>query len=107
MMFDTKHNDNHIIDARGHGQKCPFTFILKVGVVFTMLRDKQYCLQFLFFIFYFFFFFFFFVEMAPQFQANDIPVLTCLIYEPVREKTNNLGSYQVRHKPACTVTEDG
>ena len=27
--------------------------------------------------------------------------------EPVREKTNNLGSDQVRHKPACTVTEDG
>ena len=28
-----------------------------------------------------------------------------IIYEPVREKTNNLGSDQVRHKPACTVTE--
>ena len=28
-------------------------------------------------------------------------------YEPVREKTNNLGSDQVRHKPDCTVTEDG
>ena len=27
-------------------------------------------------------------------------------YEPVCEKTNNLGSDQVRHKPACTVTED-
>ena len=27
--------------------------------------------------------------------------------EPVREKTNNLGSDQVRHKPDCTVTEDG
>ena len=27
--------------------------------------------------------------------------------EPVREKTNNLGSDQVRHKPACTSTEDG
>ena len=27
--------------------------------------------------------------------------------EPVREKTNNLGSDQVRHKPGCTVTEDG
>ena len=27
-------------------------------------------------------------------------------YEPVREKTNNLGSDQVRHKPGCTVTED-
>ena len=28
-------------------------------------------------------------------------------YEPVREKTNNLGSEQVQHKPGCTVTEDG
>ena len=27
--------------------------------------------------------------------------------EPVREKTNNLGSDEVRHKPGCTVTEDG
>ena len=26
--------------------------------------------------------------------------------EPVREKTNNLGSEQVQHKPACIVTED-
>ena len=29
------------------------------------------------------------------------------INEPVREKTNNLGSDQVQHKPGCTVTEDG
>ena len=29
------------------------------------------------------------------------------LYEPVREKTNNLGSDQVQHKPDCTVTEDG
>ena len=28
-------------------------------------------------------------------------------YEPVRVKTNNLGSDQVWHKPAGTVTEDG
>ena len=28
------------------------------------------------------------------------------LYEPVREKTNNLGSDQVRHKPGCTVKED-
>ena len=27
--------------------------------------------------------------------------------EPVREKTNNLDPDQVRHKPGCTVTEDG
>ena len=29
------------------------------------------------------------------------------IYEPVREKTNNLGSDKVRHRPGCTVTEVG
>ena len=28
-------------------------------------------------------------------------------YEPVHEKTNNLGHNQVRHKQGCTVTEDG
>ena len=27
--------------------------------------------------------------------------------EPVHEKTNDLGSDQVRHKRGCTVTEDG
>ena len=27
-------------------------------------------------------------------------------YEPMREETNNLGSEQIRHKPACTATED-
>ena len=34
----------------------------------------------------------------------------CTIYgdqhEPVREKTNNLGSDQVLHKSGCTVTDD-
>ena len=30
-----------------------------------------------------------------------------LIFEPVHETTNNLGSDQVQHKPDCTVTEDG
>ena len=29
------------------------------------------------------------------------------INEPVSEKTSNLGSDQVRHKPGCTVTEAG
>ena len=29
------------------------------------------------------------------------------IYKPVREKTNNLDSDQVKHKPACTVTGAG
>ena len=31
----------------------------------------------------------------------------CYSSEPVREKTNNLGSDQARHKPGCTVTKDG
>ena len=30
-----------------------------------------------------------------------------LLIEPVREKTNNLDSDQVRHKPACAAIEDG
>ena len=34
-------------------------------------------------------------------------VLVMFINEPTREKINNLGSDQVKHKPACTVTEDG
>ena len=29
------------------------------------------------------------------------------MYEPVREKTNNLGSDQVQHKPGSPVAEDG
>ena len=29
-----------------------------------------------------------------------------LTYDPVREKTNNLGSEQIQHKPGCTVTDD-
>ena len=29
------------------------------------------------------------------------------LFEPPRGKTNNVVSEQVRHKPACTVTEDG
>ena len=32
------------------------------------------------------------------------PVFTI---EPVRQKTNSLGSNQVQHKPACTFAEDG
>ena len=28
-------------------------------------------------------------------------------FEPVRKKTNNFGSDQVRHKPGCIVPEDG
>ena len=32
--------------------------------------------------------------------------LCVFLFEPVHEKTNNLGSDQVRHKPGCTVTEE-
>ena len=56
-----------------------------------------------------------------HFQANNIPAFSMACAkiqvfslcsamqtnEPMREKTNNLGSDQVRHKPDCTVTEDG
>ena len=35
----------------------------------------------------------------------DLSIL--LIYEPVHEKTNNLGSEKVPHKPGFTLTEDG
>ena len=30
-----------------------------------------------------------------------------MTFEPVFEKTNNLDSDQVRHKPTCSVIEDG
>ena len=30
-----------------------------------------------------------------------------IVYESVREKTNNLGFDQVGYNPGCTVTEDG
>ena len=36
-----------------------------------------------------------------------IAVKLLKLFEPVHEKTNNLGSDQVRQKPACSVTEDG
>ena len=48
----------------------------------------------------------------PRMPAPDPPsevkkIVINTIIEPVGEKTNNLGSHQVRHKPGCTVTEDG
>ena len=30
-----------------------------------------------------------------------------LLFEPQHEKTNFVVSDQVRHKPSCTITEDG
>ena len=29
------------------------------------------------------------------------------MFEPLHEKIYNLGFHQVRHKPGCTVTDDG
>ena len=48
-------------------------------------------------------------EKAVLLMFDDI---TCMwfhqaVIEPVREKTNNLGSDEVGHKPSCTSTDDG
>ena len=40
-----------------------------------------------------------------KFLSNTVKL--AILNEPAREKTNNLGSDQVQHKPTCTVTEDG
>ena len=40
-------------------------------------------------------------------KVNSIIDLKSITYEPVVEKTNSLGSDQVRHKLDCTVTEAG
>ena len=40
-------------------------------------------------------------------HGRDRGMIQDLLNEPVREKTNNLDSDKVRHKPACTVTEAG
>ena len=51
---------------------------------------------------------------TPQIEEKSSFRLNCLTlsrqaitYEPVHEKTNNLSSDQVGHKPGCSVTEDG
>ena len=52
----------------------------------------------------------FFISLASKSGLNtdDMHIYSAALqYEPVREKTNNLGSDQVQHKPVCTVTEDG
>ena len=36
---------------------------------------------------------------------EETPAFVSQLYEPVREKTNNVGSDQVQHKPGCTVTD--
>ena len=38
---------------------------------------------------------------------NALKVFFRKIYEPVSEKTNNVGFGQVQHKPGCTSTEAG
>ena len=43
-------------------------------------------------------------EVAMDDKAIFIHALP---FEPVREKTNNLGSDHVQYKPGSTVTEDG
>ena len=49
-----------------------------------------------------------FVILSHVVEAfSDLLLSKLTILEPVHEKTNNLGSNQVRHKPGCTVTEDG
>ena len=42
-----------------------------------------------------------------KFKILYFEIWETVIFEPVREKTNILGSDQARHKPACTVTEAG
>ena len=40
--------------------------------------------------------------ICPRHVLFFIPIQ----FEPMRKKTNNLGSDKVGHKPGCTVTED-
>ena len=47
-----------------------------------------------------------YIDPASIYQVL-ITIFPTKQFEPVREKTDNLGSDQVRHKPDCTVTEDG
>ena len=42
-----------------------------------------------------------------SFQSSVIMCFQKIFNEPVHEKTNNLGSDQVRHKLGCTITEEG
>ena len=39
-------------------------------------------------------------------KAKEKSSFLLILYEPVHEKTNNLGSDQVRHKPGSAITED-
>ena len=50
------------------------------------------------------------VATMKMLESGVIPeswgLICALPNEPVRDKTNNLSSDQVRHKPGCTVEED-
>ena len=48
-----------------------------------------------------------FIKNWTHYQTIELTGNVNQIIEPVREKTNNLGFDQVRHKLGCTVTEDG
>ena len=45
-------------------------------------------------------------KIKPSSAVSIIPGLEFIKCKPVRKKTNNLGSDQVRHKLACTVTDE-
>ena len=47
------------------------------------------------------------MKMVYTSHIQSIDRSRCLNIEPPRGKTNNVVSKQVRHKPACTSTEDG
>ena len=46
-------------------------------------------------------------SMTRQLHQKTCVLLMVCIFEPPREKTNNVVSDQVRHKPVCTVIEKG
>ena len=46
-------------------------------------------------------------EVFRAMKTLDFVRILVSLNEPVCEKTNNLGSDQVRHKPVCTVSEYG
>ena len=48
-----------------------------------------------------------FLDILSYFAVVVLPFCGLVLYEHVHEKTNNLGSDQVRHKLDCIVTGDG
>ena len=50
--------------------------------------------------------------VSPEFlkkleEWEKVKALKGMVHEPVHEKTNNLGSDQVRHKQGCIIIEAG